>query len=269
MDGWNRRMEFQKFQWLHLFSAPRHVCAISYSSCSCLQIPAAYAQSNERGRERSKWSLGILPVPDIHHCTGAIALWEPIQEFKKCIFTSLPYYFDRSNNYTLLVGTKTSYRLSRWFVGKESTAMQETRVQSRSQEDPMQKESGVATHSSILSGKSHGQRSLAAYSPWGLKRVGHSLMTKTTTIRHHIPWGIMNCHNTQCLCIYSHMNSMCQEWGAQNLTEKTSTKRINAQYLNSKQWYLINNNAMDTGQYGMNFLSINKLQIVGGNHRRK
>ena len=30
----------------------------------------------------------------------------------------------------------------------------------------------------FLPGKSHGQRSLACYSPWGCKRVGHELATK-------------------------------------------------------------------------------------------
>ena len=30
----------------------------------------------------------------------------------------------------------------------------------------------------VFSGKSHGQRSLAGYSPWGRKRVGHDLATK-------------------------------------------------------------------------------------------
>ena len=48
--------------------------------------------------------------------------------------------------------------------------MQETQemwVQSLGQEDPLEKE--MATHSSILSGKSHGQRSPVGYSPWGLK----------------------------------------------------------------------------------------------------
>ena len=45
--------------------------------------------------------------------------------------------------------------------------MQETRVQSLGQEDPLEKE--MATHSSILAGKSHGQRSLVGYSPWGRK----------------------------------------------------------------------------------------------------
>ena len=34
----------------------------------------------------------------------------------------------------------------------------------------------------FLPGKSHGQRSLAGYSPWGLKRIRHDLMTKHNTI---------------------------------------------------------------------------------------
>ena len=36
-------------------------------------------------------------------------------------------------------------------------------------EDPL--EEGVAAHSSILLGESHGQRSLAGCSPWGLKQL--------------------------------------------------------------------------------------------------
>ena len=36
-------------------------------------------------------------------------------------------------------------------------------------EDPLEKE--MATHSSILAGESHGQRSLAGYSPWGHKEL--------------------------------------------------------------------------------------------------
>ena len=36
----------------------------------------------------------------------------------------------------------------------------------------------MATHSSILPEKSHGQRSLADYIPCGCKRVGHDLATK-------------------------------------------------------------------------------------------
>ena len=34
----------------------------------------------------------------------------------------------------------------------------------------------------FLPGEFHGQRRLTGYNPWGCKRVGHDLMTKTTTI---------------------------------------------------------------------------------------
>ena len=42
-------------------------------------------------------------------------------------------------------------------------AIQEMRVGSVGQEDPLEK--GMATHSSILGGDSHGQNSMASYSP--------------------------------------------------------------------------------------------------------
>ena len=48
---------------------------------------------------------------------------------------------------------------------------QEMQVQSLGWEDPLEK--GMATHSSILPGESHGQRSLAGYSAWGSQRVRH------------------------------------------------------------------------------------------------
>ena len=52
------------------------------------------------------------------------------------------------------------------------------------QEDPLEEE--MATHSSIfLPGKSHGQRSLASYSSWGRKRVGHNLVTKQQHTHTH------------------------------------------------------------------------------------
>ena len=47
--------------------------------------------------------------------------------------------------------------------------MQEMQVQSLSWEDPLENE--IATHSSILAWKSHGQRSLVGYSPWGHKEL--------------------------------------------------------------------------------------------------
>ena len=53
---------------------------------------------------------------------------------------------------------------------KNLPAVRETRVQSLGQEDPLEKE--MATHFSVLAGKSHRRRSLAGYSPWG-HRVRH------------------------------------------------------------------------------------------------
>ena len=45
--------------------------------------------------------------------------------------------------------------------------MWETQVRFLGQEDPLEKD--MATHSSFLPGKSHGQRSMVGYSPWGSK----------------------------------------------------------------------------------------------------
>jgi len=39
-------------------------------------------------------------------------------------------------------------------------------------------EKEMATHSIFLPGESHELKSLASYSPWDLKRVGHNLVTK-------------------------------------------------------------------------------------------
>ena len=46
---------------------------------------------------------------------------------------------------------------------KNLPAMREMQVLSLAQEDPL--EEGIATHSRILARESHGQRSLAGYSP--------------------------------------------------------------------------------------------------------
>ena len=61
-------------------------------------------------------------------------------------------------------------------VIQKPTALQEVQIWSLGQEDPLEKER--ATHSSVLSWEIHGQRSLAGYSLWGHKRVGHDLVTK-------------------------------------------------------------------------------------------
>ena len=51
----------------------------------------------------------------------------------------------------------------------------EMQVRSPSPEDPLEKE--MATHPSIVSGESHGQRSLAGYSPWGHKESDRTVTT--------------------------------------------------------------------------------------------
>ena len=53
-------------------------------------------------------------------------------------------------------------------------------VPSLGQEDPLEKE--MATHSSILPGKSHGQRSLAVYSPWAHKSQTQLSDKRTTRL---------------------------------------------------------------------------------------
>ena len=57
--------------------------------------------------------------------------------------------------------------------------MQETEVWYLDTEDPLEEEG--AAHSSILSGKSYGQRSSVGYSPRNHKTVGRDLVIKTTT----------------------------------------------------------------------------------------
>ena len=52
---------------------------------------------------------------------------------------------------------------------KNLPAMQEMHVLSLGQDDPL--ENGMATHSSILAWRIHGQRSLVGYSTWGCKEL--------------------------------------------------------------------------------------------------
>ena len=64
-----------------------------------------------------------------------------------------------------------------------------TWVRSLCQEDPLEEE--MATHSSILAGKSNGQRSLEGCSLWGHQRAGYNLMTKKQ--QQHKTKIIINC----------------------------------------------------------------------------
>ena len=66
-------------------------------------------------------------------------------------------------------------------------AVQETWVQSLGQKDPLEK--GMATHSSILAWRIHGQRSLVGYHPQGRKelntmeRLTHTCMLLITQLK--------------------------------------------------------------------------------------
>ena len=65
---------------------------------------------------------------------------------------------------------KREIRAERSFPGGSMVKKpQELQVQSLGQKDALEKE--TATHSSVLAGESHGQRSLAGYGPWGCKEL--------------------------------------------------------------------------------------------------
>ena len=58
-------------------------------------------------------------------------------------------------------------------------------IQSLDQDDPLEEE--MATHSNILDRKSHGQRSLVDYSPWGGKRIWYNWATKQQQNNQYLP----------------------------------------------------------------------------------
>ena len=65
--------------------------------------------------------------------------------------------------------------LPRWLSNKEpSCQCRRCGVRSLGQKHPLEE---TATYSSIVAGKSHGQRSLVGYSSWGGERVRHDLAT--------------------------------------------------------------------------------------------
>ena len=57
---------------------------------------------------------------------------------------------------------------------------QEVQIRSLGQDNPLEKE--MATHCSILARGSHGQRSLAGYSPWGRKESDTTERLNTQTL---------------------------------------------------------------------------------------
>ena len=62
-------------------------------------------------------------------------------------------------------------------------AVQEMQFRSLGREDPLEKE--MATHSNILAWKSHGQRSLAGYSPWGRKESDTTEQQNNKRLKWH------------------------------------------------------------------------------------
>ena len=65
------------------------------------------------------------------------------------------------------------YDLPRWLSGKESAF--QCRRHKRYGFSPLEKE--MATHSSIVARKFHGQRSLVGYSPWSCKELDTTEVT--------------------------------------------------------------------------------------------
>lgn len=110
VSGWTRR-ELQNVPCqLHLVPVPRHLCTTRCSSCPSLLIKATYVWPSKRDRERD---LSNVPGPSQGQVSVALlvtlALWESTAKLRKWIFTSFADHFGRSNNYGLLMGTRTSY----------------------------------------------------------------------------------------------------------------------------------------------------------------
>ena len=59
----------------------------------------------------------------------------------------------------------------------------------------------------ILPGKSHGQRSLAGYNPWGCKRIGHNLGTKATKQQQYMYMEYRICSILHLLFQFNPQNS--------------------------------------------------------------
>ena len=67
---------------------------------------------------------------------------------------------------------------------KNPPAMQEMPVRSLGRKDPLEEE--MATHSSILAWRMHGQRSLAGCSPWGHKESDIAEVAERAHDLHHL-----------------------------------------------------------------------------------
>ena len=78
---------------------------------------------------------------------------------------------------------------------KNLPTVQETPVRSLGWEDPLEEE--MATHSSILPGKYHGQRNLAGYSPWCHKELATTERLSTYEITGVKLWKVVKHYRIQ------------------------------------------------------------------------
>ena len=107
----------------------------------------------------------------------------------------------------------TDWQEFQWFTSgssqvaqmvKNLSARQKTLVWSLGGEDPL--EEGMATNSSVLSWRTHGQRSLAGYSPWGCKksdmteRLTHPSVFHTEVTRENY-----GCHTNHTFSSVAHL----------------------------------------------------------------
>ena len=123
-----------------------------------------------------------LPPPSPSHPSGSSQCTSP-EHPVSCIEPGLAIYFTYDNIHVSMLFSQiipsspspTSFRTFKWIIRlslaaqtvKNLPAMQETQVRSLGQNNPLEED--MASHSSILAGKLHGQRILAGYSPWGHK----------------------------------------------------------------------------------------------------
>ena len=141
-----------------------------------------------------------LPVPFVANFWIAwLSLLPPaFSELLRCCLSgseSLTSPSDKITLYFQVVAIFFSRQLEIWFIGKglslvlvsqtvkKSPAVQEMRVQSLGQEDPLEK--GMQPAPVFLPEESHGQRSLAGYSPFGLKELDTTEQLARARMRTH------------------------------------------------------------------------------------
>ena len=116
------------------------------------------------------------------------AQWSSLQSFRFCpvstrIQGGFPLIFLIMSS---LPSEKRSYQINKYacfklsfpggWVGKNVPVMQEVRVQSLGQEDPLEKE--METHYSILAQRIPWTEEPGRLQPMGLQRIGHDLVTE-------------------------------------------------------------------------------------------